>query len=944
MWGKRNGEHPPRKPSIARTILLYSNISVIILVAILGYFWVYREYARSRMMLESFKSQLFQSQKDFLRSEVETITEYVRHKRSQAELRIQTDIRTRVEAAYDMAMNFYRLNRDAMPKARLKALVIESLRHLRFNNGRGYYFIDSMDGTVHLFPDRPDLEKKNLLDMRDTKGKSVIRDMVHIAREQGEGFYEYTWTKPGMSGTGFPKIAFIKYIAPFDMFIGTGEYLDNMEKDLQGEALEWITKIHFGNDGYVFVQSMDTLTFLAHPQKELIGRKSADFTSSYDVEIGHRLVEASRHPGGGYVTYQWNKPSLNRRVLKISYVKAFPEWNWIIVTGVYMDDVEQMLAMKTSEFQDRTRKQVLFVGLLIMGMVLVSLLYNRFYSRRIQYGVDTFTDFSKKAAISYEKINPQAFTFSEFVTMGEYVNKMVDDFRSSQQEIKSEKDQAQMYLDTAAVMFVALDLGGHVTLINRKGCKILGGTEEEILGKNWIDTFIPENQRSRFSRIMKELAAGTAELSVLWGEYAVVTLQGSERLIAWNGTILRNREGAVSGILGAGEDVTERRQAEMQTKKLENQLVQAQKMEAIGILAGGVAHDFNNILSAIVGYASLLQMKFKGDKKLEEYIELIIAATERAVTLTHSLLAFSRKQETELEPVEINRAISGFHKILTRMISEDIDFHLDLADQDLMVEVDVRQFEQVLMNLATNSRDAMPGGGVLTIATSSMVLEEAAGEIPPGSYAVIAICDTGSGMDERTQAHLFEPFFTTKEVGKGTGLGLAIAYGIIKKHDGYISVNSAIGQGTIFRIFLPLKSTAREKKLRWATEKMIAGTETILLIEDDAAVRQVTRSILVEFGYSVIEAADGEEAVATFAREQDRVQLILCDLVMPKKNGRETIAEIRQVKPDVKVIFISGYAADIIAHQENMDSAIPLLLKPLKPAELLAKVRQFLDS
>jgi PAS domain S-box-containing protein len=390
-------------------------------------------------------------------------------------------------------------------------------------------------------------------------------------------------------------------------------------------------------------------------------------------------------------------------------------------------------------------------------------------------------------------------------------------------------------------------------------------------------------------------------------------------------------------LLAVVRDISDRRQ-------LEEQLLQAQKMEAIGILAGGVAHDFNNILSTVVGYSSLLNMKLKKDDPLKEYIERILVATERAVHLTSSLLAFSRKQDIELQPVEINGAISGFHKILARLIGEDIDFGLDLVEQSLVVDVDVRQFEQVLMNLATNSRDAMPNGGKLTISTSCLILDEVAGEIPNGAYALISIADTGCGMDAKVHAHLFEPFFTTKEVGKGTGLGLAIVYGIIKKHNGFIRAESAAGQGTTFHVYLPLKSLRREKRVRKKSEKMISGTETILLIEDDATVRQVIRSILDEFGYKVIEAADGVEAVAIFAHEQGKVQLILCDLIMPKKNGRETIAEIRQIRPDVKVIFISGYAADIIAHKGRMDPDIPMLLKPLKPTELLAKVRQLLDS
>ncbi len=379
-------------------------------------------------------------------------------------------------------------------------------------------------------------------------------------------------------------------------------------------------------------------------------------------------------------------------------------------------------------------------------------------------------------------------------------------------------------------------------------------------------------------------------------------------------------------------------------KVLEEQLRQAQKMEAVGILAGGVAHDFNNILSSIVGYASLMQMLPDLGKKLKEYLERILASTERAASLTHSLLAFSRKQAIDLQPVDINDAIFGFHKILARMIGEDIDFKLNLASESLVVDADIRQLEQVLMNLATNSRDAMPNGGELAIITRLLVLDEGHGEIPNGSYAVISVADTGTGMSSESRSHLFEPFYTTKEVGKGTGLGLAIVYGIVKNHQGYIKLESEAGRRTTFHIYLPLKALTVRKAKRKKQMKIPRGSETILLVEDDDAVRHATRVLLEEFGYTVLEAADGLEALAVFAEHRDQVRLLLCDLIMPKKNGNETRAGIVKLKPGIKTLFMSGYTSDIIARKGILDPEIHLLLKPLHPSELLEKVREILDT
>ncbi len=381
-----------------------------------------------------------------------------------------------------------------------------------------------------------------------------------------------------------------------------------------------------------------------------------------------------------------------------------------------------------------------------------------------------------------------------------------------------------------------------------------------------------------------------------------------------------------------------------QRKKLEEQLLQAQKMEAIGILAGGVAHDFNNILSTIVGYGSLLQMKLPPASPLKEYAERILAGSERAANLTGSLLTFSRKQEAELLPIDLNDAISSFHRVLGRLIGEDIDFRLHLADRNLVVDADVRQFEQVLMNLVNNSRDAMPRGGLLSIATAALSLDADSGGVPPGSYAVVAVTDTGTGMEKDIQARIFEPFFTTKDVGKGTGLGLAIAYGIVKKHNGYIHAASAPGQGTTVTVYLPLRSKAGRDPEHRDIDRIPAGSETILLIEDDAAVRQVTRSMLEEFGYTVFEASDGISAQFVFQEHGQRIGLVLCDLLMPRLNGNETLAGLRKIRPGIKAIFISGYTADVIAKKGLAESGVHLLMKPLNPAALLNKVRSVLDG
>jgi signal transduction histidine kinase len=384
-------------------------------------------------------------------------------------------------------------------------------------------------------------------------------------------------------------------------------------------------------------------------------------------------------------------------------------------------------------------------------------------------------------------------------------------------------------------------------------------------------------------------------------------------------------------------------------KKLENQLRHSQKMEAVGTLAGGIAHDFNNILNVVLGYGSMVMATLAVGTPAKEQMHEVLLAAERAAVITKRLLVFSRKQIVEMKSVNINDVILGLQKMLFQVVRESIALNLDLTDYPLIVLADGGQLEQVLINLAANARDAMPTGGRLTIGTGLVDVDEenvaAYGYGKPGRYALITVADTGKGMDAETQKKIFEPFFTTKGVGEGTGLGLAISYGIIKQHSGYLTVYSEPDEGTVFKIYLPLSAEAASPDMK--TEGVFpvkGGQETILVAEDDAALRKLARIVLESFGYTVITAEDGEEAIAKFMENGERIGLVLLDMIMPKKNGKEVSEVIRKVCPGMKILFMSGYTMEIVTNKELLDAGFDLIQKPFLSKELLTRVREVLDS
>jgi PAS domain S-box-containing protein len=405
---------------------------------------------------------------------------------------------------------------------------------------------------------------------------------------------------------------------------------------------------------------------------------------------------------------------------------------------------------------------------------------------------------------------------------------------------------------------------------------------------------------------------------------------------------MKDKAGNVPSAIEICIDITEKR-------RLEDQLRQSQKMEAIGQLAGGIAHDFNNILTAIIGYASITKMKMKEDDVSRHNIEQVLVAAQRAAALTQSLLAFSRKQIINPVPTNLNDIVRKVEKLLTRIIGEDIELSILPDDDDIIITADAGQIEQILMNLATNARDAMPDGGLLRIATGLIEIDdeyvEAHGYGTPGKYALLSVTDSGIGMDEKIQKRIFDPFFTTKEVNKGTGLGLSMVYGIIKQHKGYINCYSEQGNGTTFKIYLPLtESEKAQDALAAATEELKGGTETILLAEDDKSVRELNTKVLEEFGYTIIAAVDGEDAVNTFMANKDNIDLFLLDIVMPKLGGVKVCEKIRQIKPGVKVIYASGYPGNFINKEGITEKGFEFISKPCSPVVLLRKVREVLDT
>lgn len=488
-----------------------------------------------------------------------------------------------------------------------------------------------------------------------------------------------------------------------------------------------------------------------------------------------------------------------------------------------------------------------------------------------------------------------------------------------------------------SLMIVARD--GRVKMANSAALNLLGYSEEEIQGKP-ARLLLP----STYEEYCSECAPPFRE-SV---QAVCRTREGAFVPILFSCTPLAGK-GDDGDSVCTWTDITALKRSEDEREKLRDQLIRAQKMESIGILAGGIAHDFNNLLTAIIGYANLLEMKLGKDHPHTNYATQILKSAEVAAELTRGLLAYSSKQVLNPKPNDLNELVIGIQKMLDRIIGEDIEFSSILCSSPLVALVDRAQMEQVLMNLVTNGRDAMPEGGSLIIETGIRKADEIGDEgnekLVAEEYAVISVSDTGSGMDEITQRRIFEPFFTTKEMRRGTGLGLSIVYGIVRQHDGFIHVFSEPGRGTTFRVHLPLvHPELKEPEKPECPVSPGRGSGTILVTEDDERVRDLIREVLEDAGYRVLVAVNGAEAVGAFAAGGSSIDLVLMDVIMPVKDGVKAMQEIREIDPNVPVLFMSGYSEQMINRKGVVSDELKLIQKPVNPRTLLLRVKEQLES
>jgi PAS domain S-box-containing protein len=497
----------------------------------------------------------------------------------------------------------------------------------------------------------------------------------------------------------------------------------------------------------------------------------------------------------------------------------------------------------------------------------------------------------------------------------------------------------RLITESAADMIAVVDANGQRLYNSPSYQQVLGYSQEELQSTSSLEQVHPEDRELVKAAARDAIAGGTGRRI----EYRMRHKDGTWRTLESTASTILGNDKKVEKLVIVNRDISGRR-------RLEDQLRQAQKMEAVGRLSGGIAHDFNNLLGIIIGYGEILEEGTKEGDPLRDSVGEILKAGRQAASLTRQLLAFSRQQVLEPKILDLSVVVSDVQKMLGRLIGEDVELTTSLDRELGKVKADQGQIEQVLLNLAVNARDAMPNGGKLTIATSNEEIDEVFAHQSPytvevGSYICLSVTDTGCGMDAATQTQIFEPFFTTKEKGKGTGLGLSTVYGVVKQSGGHINVYSEVGTGTTFKIYLPRVDASLQKEgPRSNANTSLQGTETVLLVEDEDGLRNLTRTLLERCGYTVLAAKNATDAMEVSQRHIGPLHLMLTDVVMPGANGRVLAQQLAEQRPDVKVVYMSGYTGQTFGGHAILDPGTFFLMKPFTRDSLARKIREALDG
>ncbi len=933
------GERPT---SLAKSYLLRSLSGILVSIFCIGGFWIFSSYRHidsSRDILKNLTvEEQMQRQKERVDFALDIMTSQQKHFNDEE----INELRGRTLDAYQLIENIYKETKDKYSRQEVIDLVKATLRGVRYNDGRGYYFATSLDGVLQIYPPEPELEGTDLTDQVNSRGQFVTRELVALVRRQGEGAYRYFWPKPGIPGTEFEKISYVKYFAPFDWYVGTGEYYDDVTRVFQRRLVDQIEDIRFADGSYFFIATYDGQG-LTYPAK---GRNMYEVVDQNGVKVVQELIGLAKS-GGGYLQYTMPPLENEKSQPKISYVAAVPEWNWYIGTGDFVadlnDEVAQLLSQRKKELVDKIVLIICFLGVLL----LLWIYFSHRLSQSLAAELSKLQQFFDRSAREAVALDPDEQKFVEFRKLAEAASHMITEREKTEATLAAQENRFRTLFEHVPDYALVLRREADSILIDdpsEAACTIHGYKKEELIGKP-ITILDPEQRDTtlyavRFNSLQTGMTA-RFKATHRRKDGSTFPIEALLRKIEIEDKVY---------FLAVERDLSEIKAFEDHQRELELQLQQKFKMEAVGMIAGGIAHNFNNNLAIILGNLEMSRLRKNDPQALDPLLENAQIATLRSRDLVNQILSYSRKGGGDRRQVSsIAAIVDETVRLLSSTCPATVHMHYLPPDNaaDLNIEADASQIQEILINLFANAVHAMDEVGVITIGLQSVNLtaRDLGGlkQHRPGRYARLSVGDNGCGMSPEVQERMFDPFFTTKEEDKGTGMGLATVQGIVTRHNGFIRVESIQGEGTEFQLFFPLVAES-EKDTEQSNAELSQGHERILLVDDNETLLEIGKEMLIELGYQVDTAASGAEAMEMLTLFPERYDLVITDQTMAGMTGLDLAKQIQESGQVIPVILCSGYSSKVTENTEGLANIVCFCQKPFRLSELAQIIRATLDK
>ena len=928
-----------KKPGLITTYLYSMSFIIILFFLLVGYLLINDEFKKFHQESAETRTNAIESQKKLLKDEVDQIVEYIHYQKSLAQERLRQGVKNRAYEAHQMATFIYKQNRNR-PPTEIQTLIHDALYAISWDQGRGYYFAEDMAGTELVNRNNPDLEGVNIINLQDSNGTYLVREIIAVASsEKGEGFCSYYWNKPNQPGVLVPKISYVKYFKPLDWVIGTGKYLQAEEEAIKIETLARIREVS--------KKASFPLQFGTWQGRNLLEAtvKNHTLTDSDKPNIDNieKLIATARS-GGGFI-YNKQPATKNRpATTKISYSQAISDWQWYVSAVIDLQKIENSIQTSQQILREDTRKKIIQIGLALFFLLICAYFIARLLSGKIRKNISLFDNFFAAAATGTTKLDHDKISFVEFNNLALSANAMIEERLKAEQAFKESENRFFQVIESAHIPMAITRDDGHTEFLNRKFTKTFGYILSEIPNLNkWWELAYPdinyrkEAQNAWFSELDK-VASGKPFDSRTWN---VTCKDGSIREIKFNFTPVGRHS------LVTFHDYTGENQAAREKSRLEKVLHQAQKMEAIGLLAGGVAHDLNNILSGIITYPELMLMRLPTDSNLRKPLTSILKSGQRAAEIVSDLLtvarsAASKKVSTDLHQIIREYLTSPEHEKTMRenpKLTLTTDFAKDLTN----IICSPTHIKKCLMNLIINSAEAIVDKGEIKITTRTMHTDDPGIDklrLAPGEYTILTVKDNGPGIPNNDIEHIFEPFYSKKIMGKsGSGLGLTVVWNTIQEHGGRVTVQSD-HEGSTSELYLPAtRKEAVPLPGRIPLLKIKGKQEKILVVDDELMQLEIARHTLEELNYQVETVASGEDAIKWL--QGQTADLVILDMIMdPGINGRETFTRIRELRPLQKAIIASGFSHNEEIEKTLKSGAGTFVRKPYSIEELGLAVKR----